>query len=257
MAEAAHAKEKAEAEAVAATETPASPRPPSTASGVPPQRATPSRNDLPPALRLILVGDSSTGKTALSRRLSAGEFIMGGQATVSTEMAASRVKLPAGGTGDDEAVDLQIFDTAGQERFAPLTAPFYRQCDGVMLLYDVGSTRTFDRALEYWRAEVERNAPPGVPMLLMGTKTDLADEQPAYRQVKSEQAAARAEASGMIFCETSARTGASVIDAFVLLSCEAMNWRNQAAANRPGTGAGTITFGDGMDRSKRKEGCAC
>ena len=70
--------------------------------------------------------------------------------------------------GDPSAVDpagyfpcaLTLYDTAGQERFAPLTRPFYRQADGILLTYDVGDRGSFERAANYWLSEIAAHATP-------------------------------------------------------------------------------------------------
>ena len=100
-------------------------------------------------------------------------------------------------------------------RLPPRTA-----ADGVLLVYDVGNRKAFERAFSYWAAEVIRHGREHVPVLLVGAKADLAAERAGYRVVPTEEGAARAAEASMLFCETSAATGASVIDAFSLITCE-------------------------------------
>ena len=132
--------------------------PTASATESPQSPSKPREETLETQHRLILIGDSNSGKTALIRRFSQDTFDSGGgSSTVSVEVSTSAIDV--GG----ERVGLQCFDTAGQERFAPLTAPFYRQADGVMLVYDVGNRRSFERAIGYWASEVNHTHATKLP----------------------------------------------------------------------------------------------
>lgn len=211
-----------------------------------------------PRLCMVVVGDSSVGKTSLLQRFVHGRFDESLRATVSVDLSTAQVTL------DHQTVGVQLLDTAGQERFAPLTAPFYRQAEGILVAYDVGSRESLERALGYWAAQLERHAQPTVAVLLCGTKADLAATSASYRQVPAEEAAARAEGKGWLFCETSALSGARIGECFHLLTCAVMNVRlaNDAKAVRP-SGLGQPSRDSGIlvqDRSTAAApggACAC
>ena len=83
------------------------------------------------------------------KRFVSGVFVDGGTpATVSVDASSAEIALGS------QRLGLRLYDTAGQERFAPLTKPYYRQADGVIIVYDVGSVRSFESALSYWVAQV-------------------------------------------------------------------------------------------------------
>ena len=74
-------------------------------------------------------------------------------------------------------VKLQIWDTAGQERFRTITSAYYRGADGIIMVYDVTSTESFNHVSD-WLTEVNRYASEGTCKLLLGNKSDRADRPP-------------------------------------------------------------------------------
>ena len=206
-----------------------------------------------PLLRLIVVGDSGIGKSALLERFVHARFgAKGALATLSVDLSTANVSLGA------QAVSVQLFDTAGQERFAPLIGPYYRHADGVLVAYDVGHRTSFERAIAYWASEIAKNATPGTPVVLVGTKADRLCE-PGYRRVETREAEEAANALGWPYCgETSAATGVSVGEAFYLLSCEVMNARFDAGRAADGGAPPIKAAGVELrEHPKGAAGCAC
>ena len=95
-------------------------------------------------------------------------------------------------TVEGRTIALQLYDTVGQERFAPLAAPYYRVAEAVLVFYDVTSRSSFE-AIDYWKDEVMAKADPGVYKLLIGAKADMADS----REVSEDDGRRAAEARGM------------------------------------------------------------
>jgi len=117
-------------------------------------------------------------------------------------------------------VGLALWDTAGQERFAALSGPYFRQADGVIVVFDVGMRSSFNRVNTYWMDELNFKAGPDASVMLIGSKADVpADE----RQVSTDEAQALADEHGWLYFETSAKSGFHVRDAFYLLACTVMN----------------------------------
>jgi Ras-related protein Rab-18 len=110
-------------------------------------------------------------------------------------------------------VKLTIWDTAGQERFRTLTSSYYRGAHGVVLVYDVTRTDSFEN-LEQWLKEVELYSPnngESVIKLLVGNKVDLDDKI----KVERERADAWARSHGMLFLEASAKTKVGIRQVFM------------------------------------------
>jgi len=158
--------------------------------------------------KLILIGDSGVGKSCLLQRF-CGETQVA-ETHVSTIGVDFRFRFV---NIDKKIVKLQIWDTAGQEKFRTITNAYYRGADGVILTYDVTNAESFEH-IEEWLSDVERFAESGIAKLLVGNKADLKDE----RQITFEEALKKAEQSGMPFVETSAREGDGVESAFLQLT---------------------------------------
>jgi len=208
-------------------------------SGTPPPEAT---------IKIIIVGDSNTGKTCLMKRFVEGRFPHGATSTVSVDVEHARLELGA------QNVSLQLHDTAGQERFAALCTPYFRGADGVILAYDLTRPKTFERVGSFWRDEVIDKVGNAVPTLLVGCKGDLVGE--GERTLPIEQVEAQAEAWDLMHFEVSAKTGDRVRDAFYLLACTVMNERLEADAMNVLPTHGAPTHVGGAPPPKTG-GCGC
>uniref|UniRef100_A0A4W4F9H5 RAB37, member RAS oncogene family n=2 Tax=Electrophorus electricus TaxID=8005 RepID=A0A4W4F9H5_ELEEL len=116
-------------------------------------------------------------------------------------------------TVGDARVKLQIWDTAGQERFRSVTHAYYRDAHALLLLYDITSKSSFDN-IRAWLTEIHEYAQSDVVIMLLGNKTDMA----SGRVVKREDGEKLAREYGVIFMETSAKTGINVDLAFATVA---------------------------------------
>mmetsp|Transcript_132243 Transcript_132243/g.382338 ORF Transcript_132243/g.382338 Transcript_132243/m.382338 type:complete len:224 (-) Transcript_132243:286-957(-) len=146
-------------------------------------------------MKVVLIGDSSVGKTALVHRFIHNKPLAETKATVG--IAFFKQHLVDSETGEDYT--LQIWDTAGQEKFQSVTTHHYRAADGALLVFDVSNESSFLR-LDKWLAELRENTEPSVVVALVGTKVDLSHR----RTVPFERAQAYAKANGLLYMETSA-----------------------------------------------------
>ncbi len=80
-------------------------------------------------------------------------------------------------------VQLEIWDTAGQERFHSLAPVYYRKASAVLLVYDITSRASFERA-KAWLDELENNGNPNSLIVLLGNKTDLEHKREVNLNVK-------------------------------------------------------------------------
>jgi len=116
---------------------------------------------------------------------------------------------------DQKTIKLQLWDTAGQERFRAITKSYYRGAHGIIVVYDVTKSETFD-SVPNWFYEIEKNAPETVCKLLVGNKADQ-DEQ-HLRQVSREKAEELALKHNTPFIETSAKNTENVVPMFEIMS---------------------------------------
>lgn len=201
-----------------------------------------SNSATPLRVKLVLLGASNAGKTALSARYVRDTFSPDTKATVGAAFASHTTQTEGG-----RRVKFEIWDTAGQERYASLAPLYYRGATAALVVYDGTDAESFERA-KYWVGELERHGDPECAVVLCGNKTDLYDAEGAVeeededdegletgtstaeasgkkratrkssssaRAVSEEEAEAlvtSANLSGRV--ETSARTGAGVREAF-------------------------------------------
>ncbi|XP_038057649.1 ras and EF-hand domain-containing protein homolog isoform X2 [Patiria miniata] len=156
-------------------------------------------------LSAILIGDSGTGKTCLVARLADNVFVENYDVTVGIDFNIARFDLP-----DGRPIRLQLWDTAGQEKYRAITSMYYRKAMGVVLVYDVTRRESLDNILNVWRKEVEKYAESDVALMLVGNKMDLDD----YRTITTRVGAKVASQLGAIFYEVSAKEDLNIQSAF-------------------------------------------
>lgn len=198
-------------------------------------------------------------------------------------------------------IKFEIWDTAGQERFASLAPMYYRNAQAALVVYDVTKPSSLTKA-KHWVAELQRQASPGIVIALVGNKLDLTNdggdaagvlaapevqsesteqngnegageeaEGPLAasgdaRKVSTREASTYAEEEGLLFFETSAKTGTNVVDVFTAIANaipESSLKTGRGAAGVGQTALGSRSGEDSRvnlgDRSAAtaKEGCAC
>ncbi len=155
--------------------------------------------------KILLIGDSLVGKTCLISRYAIGVF---NEDYISTIGFDSRQKEEI---INNEKVLVRIFDTAGQERFKSITANYLRNAEGVILVYDLTSTESFE-SLKFWIESIKNNLgnDEPIPIIIIGNKIDLEDA----RQINKSVAEKFAKDNNYKYFETSAKTGEGVDDAF-------------------------------------------
>jgi len=158
-------------------------------------------------VKIIIIGESGVGKTAILHQYVMDKFIQEHKATIGADFLTKEINV------DDKVVTLQIWDTAGQERFQSLGNAFYRGADACILVYDITDENSF-KEIDSWRRKFINQAnidnPKRYPFLLLGNKTDLDDK----RKVSRNQGDNYAQDNGMEFAETSAMTGTNIEKAF-------------------------------------------
>ncbi len=159
---------------------------------------------------------------------------------------------------DGERVKCQLWDTAGQERFRTLTTSYYRDAQGVVIVYDVSDRQSFDNVAS-WKADVERYAGDDVAVMILGNKADLGEHRAVTFAEGSEIAAAVGTgAHEALFYETSAKDSYNVEEAFMALAAcikdrglirETGTGRTagSSSAVEPGTTTGGASLRSGRD----------
>jgi len=136
-----------------------------------------------------------------------GQFLDYQESTIGAAFLTQTVCL------NDTTVKFEIWDTAGQERYHSLAPMYYRGAQAAIVVYDITSYESFDRAKK-WVKELQRQGNPNIVIALAGNKVDLASK----RTVEIEESQAYAEENGILFMETSAKTAANVNELFVAIA---------------------------------------
>ncbi len=194
--------------------------------------------------KLVLIGDSGVGKSCLLLRFADDNFTDSYISTIGVDFRFRTVTI------DDKTVKLQIWDTAGQERFRTITSAYYRGADGIIMVYDVTSTESFDHVQD-WLSEVERYASGTTAKLLVGNKADLVSE----KQVSEEKAHRFADKLGIPVLETSAKTATNVENAFLTLAKELIRNREKAPKIATPGGPAPVVPGGKSDAGKKPPCC--
>lgn len=160
----------------------------------------------PNSFKIVVVGASGVGKTAIVNQLVNKSFKEEGQPTIGVEFKSYSLQA------DDENVKLQIWDTAGQERFRSVSKAYFRNALGAVLVFDLTQRTSFEE-LNMWINDLNTLCAPNAYIILVGNKKDLVDD----RQIVESEAQEFAKRYNLIYLETSAKDGTNVSEAFVRL----------------------------------------
>ncbi|KAK4231693.1 P-loop containing nucleoside triphosphate hydrolase protein [Podospora fimiseda] len=123
--------------------------------------------------KIILLGPSGTGKSCLLHRFVKSEWRVLSSQTIGVEFASKIIKVGTGARR--KRIKLQLWDTAGTERFRSVSRSYYRGAAGAILVYDITSYNSFNM-LSPFLNDARALASPNLSLLLVGNKLDLAGE---------------------------------------------------------------------------------
>ena len=172
--------------------------------------------------KVLLIGDSSVGKTSVLLRYVEDTFNPEFQTTIGVDFKISTFQL------NGKVIKLQLWDTAGQDRFKNIVASYYRGAHGIMLAFDITNSNSFSN-VSRWYDEAQNYLQKSVPKMLIGNKADLSSQ----RTVKLEDAKALADRLGVEYIETSAKNSQNVKLAFESLSRSILNNVASTTTNVP------------------------
>ena len=125
--------------------------------------------------KIALLGDSTVGKTSIIKRLINNDFKENQLSTIGTEQNTKTIKLNEN-SEEEILCTLQIFDTAGQEKFRSITPNYIKNADGIVLVFDLTNSSSFEN-IKYWIKQIHNNKKyENLPFIIVGNKYDLKDE---------------------------------------------------------------------------------
>ena len=187
--------------------------------------------------QLLIIGNSSVGKTSILTRYSSKTFNENYLATVGLDFFSKDETI------DNKIIRIKIWDTADQERYKSFTKCFFQKAQGIMIVYDVTSQKSF-KDLQYWIDSLNSNMYQDisfVPIIIIGNKIDL-----PKREVTKEDAANYAREHQFHYYETSAKTGEGIDLAIRELVKKVMNGGKKNGNNNIN-----------LNQTKKKSGKCC
>ena len=121
--------------------------------------------------KVILIGDASVGKTSLIYRFINNQFNDNQTNTVGPEIKTKSISLDA-----DTVANLNIWDTAGQEKFRALAKLNYHDSQGAIIVYNITNKESF-KTIDFWYEDLKNNAPKNILIMLIGNKSDIRNEE--------------------------------------------------------------------------------
>ena len=156
--------------------------------------------------KVVLIGDTSVGKTNMLSKYLSNEFDPDSKATVGVEFGTRNFQI------ENNKIKVQIWDTAGQERYRSITNAYYKGAKGSLLVYDITNPKTFEN-VEKWLEQAKKEAGKDVSVILVGNKCDLEDA----RKITKEQGEEKAKTLNVPFFETSALSRGNIDEIFMEL----------------------------------------
>eukprot|EP00055_Hartaetosiga_balthica_P008068 m.28917 g.28917 ORF g.28917 m.28917 type:complete len:212 (+) comp6102_c0_seq6:218-853(+) len=158
--------------------------------------------------KVIVIGPSDAGKTALMERFVNDQFRVEKTTTIGVSFLIKTW----------HNIHLAIWDTAGQEKFAPLTQFYARDASAAIIAFDLTDREGFE-TIDKWIAYVSQNAKT-CARVIVGCKVDICHDRPASRKVSKAEGEMLAERVGAVaYIETSSKTGINIEQVFDVI-CE-------------------------------------
>ena len=155
--------------------------------------------------KVVLIGDPGVGKTCIMKKFMEGEFDEDTFTTVTAQYHRKHFKFPG-----NKSISLNIWDTAGQEKFRSINNIYYKKARAVIMVYDITVIKSFNSVKEFWYNQIKENAPKDIFIVVAANKCDLYEE----RQVPDKDGEGFAKSIGAIFEKTSAKNDSGITNLF-------------------------------------------
>lgn len=152
--------------------------------------------------KIVLLGDAGVGKSSIMERFIFDKYTAEKTMTLGSNFHEKYIAV------GEKVIRIALWDTAGQEKYAPLARFYYNSADAAFIVYDVNIMKTLARA-KNWLNELKENCKSGILLVLVGNKIDIEE-----REVGCEDAVSFAKKDGLLYFETSAKLGTGIDNLF-------------------------------------------
>ena len=152
----------------------------------------------------MLIGDLGVGKSCVILRYVEGDFPGNIMSSIGVDFKTKKIDL------DDRLIKMQIWDTAGHEKFRTITTSYYKSAHAIIILYDITQKTSFDH-IKNWITEIDKFGKQGVLKVIVGNKLDLENN----RKISKEDAENLALKYGLKLWEVSAKDNTNIEEMFV------------------------------------------
>ena len=178
--------------------------------------STNSKSDF---INIITLGESSVGKSSIINRYVENNFDYNFVSTLGVDFRKKNININA------EDIRLKIWDTAGQEKFKSIQKQYYRNSDGILLVFDVTKFDTFN-VLEEWINSIKNQTSNDIIVVLVGNKIDLNNKVISDDEIKNF-----ANDNKFKYFLTSAATGKNINEVFDYIVKEIYNIKSKKKKN--------------------------
>ena len=154
--------------------------------------------------KILLIGDLGVGKSCVILRYVEGDFPGNIMSSIGVDFKTKQIEL------DDHSIKMQIWDTAGHEKFRTITTSYYKSAQAIIILYDITQKSSFDH-IRNWITEIDKFGKQGVLKVIVGNKLDLENN----RKISKEDAENLALKYGVKLWEVSAKDNTNIEEMFV------------------------------------------
>ena len=154
--------------------------------------------------KVILLGNSGVGKTSLFKKIVTGEFFDKNISTIGMDKRTLQVEAEVSEKGKavTKSFDISLVDTAGQERFKAITKTYYKESDGILLIYDVTNKESFLNVKNWIDSiydSLGNHENSKYIIILIGNKIDLIGVEEKIREVSEEEAKKICEENNLLW----------------------------------------------------------
>ena len=152
------------------------------------------------SVKVTLLGSSGVGKTCIIKRYTEDSFDENSQTTSGASYSQKPLMI------DNKPIQLDLWDTAGQEKYRSLGRHFYKDAYIVCLVYDITSLQSFEDLKTKWYNDLKTYGEKYNVLAVVGSKSDNYEKE----EVKEEEARKYAKSIGATYMLTSAKTGDNI-----------------------------------------------